>query len=126
MNYQLKRIVCTALYNIASASPDHGRAVLHRQDKQFDELSRKLTSEWRLPGQALLWAIYERSVLDYLGVGGHRIRTIREKDATAVTGNIKTASGKIVNILVELNIRPAWAWGQIQKAVNYTKMKEAA
>lgn len=130
-SHQLSKTLRIALYHIASTSPAHER----KQDMQVNRgivnmrPSPHLSSEWRTKEHELLWAIYSRAVYDYFGFGlsGRQYDAADiPADDTAVNGRIEIPSGEKRNILELLGIEPAWAWSQIQRAINYTKLKEAA
>ena len=108
-----------ALAHIATASPMHHKG---------DGLPEDRVADWVSGEAALAFAMYERAVMDYFGFQCGNKVTEREKPTArlmAVKGYIVTAKGP-KNILEQLGINPAWAWTQLQTAVNYTKLKEAA
>ncbi|HVI55466.1 MAG TPA: hypothetical protein VM621_10485 [Luteibacter sp.] len=128
---QLCKTLRIDLYHIASTSPAHER----KQDMHVNHgvvtmrPAPHLSSEWRTKEHEFLWAIYSRAVYDYFGIG----LSGRQYDAadipagdTAIHGMIELPSGEKRNILWHLGIDPECAWASIQKAINYTKMKEAA
>lgn len=128
---QLSKTLRIALYHIASTSPAHER----KQDLQVNREivnmrpSPHLSSDWRTNEHAFLWAVYSRAVYDYFGFG----LSGRQYDAAdvpaddlAIRGVIELPSGEKRNILWHLGIDPECAWASIQKAINYTTMKEAA
>ena len=130
-SHQLSKTLRIALYHIASTSPAHER----KQDMQVNRgivtmrPSPHLSSEWRTKEHEFLWAIYSRAVYDYFGIGlsGRQYDAADiSADDLAVHGMIELPSGKKRNILDLLGLDAHWAWSQIQTAINYTKLKEAA
>jgi len=126
---EFERSIKVTLYRIACASPLQHRAIHHKDGQSLDIWAYWMTSDWTSPEAMFLWAIYERAVYDYVGMGtakhGFGKNPVWRND-TAETGNIKLPNGKRVNILEILGIEPTYAWSQLMKAMNYTKMKEAA
>lgn len=130
---EFERSIKVTLYRIACASNLQRRTVLNEDAKDaataMERNSRWMTSEWESPEAMFLWAIYERAVYDYVGMGTAKHGFGKNpvwRNETAETGNIKLPNGKRVNILEILGIEPAYAWSQLMKAMNYTKLKEAA
>jgi hypothetical protein len=130
---EFERSIKVTLYRIACASSLQRRTMLNEASKdaskEMERNSPWMTSEWSSPEANLLWHIYERAVYDYVGMGTGKQRFGNNpayRNDTAETGNITLSNGNQMNILVLLDISPAWSWAQIQTAINYTKMKEAA
>lgn len=118
-NCEFKKAVNAALYRVALSSPYASRA---------GTTSTGLSLHWETGEQALVWAIYARSVYDQLGInvqfGGFGPPCI--PNDTHRSGEITLSNGKKRNVLEMLGITPAWALSQLKIAVNYTTMKEAA
>lgn len=132
MNSQhLSKTLRIALYHIASASPAHERKSDSHENHGVITVrpSPHLSSDWRTREHEFLWAIYSRAVYDYFGFGlsgGKYVNADIPASDLAVRGVIELPGGQERNILELLGISPDWAWAQLQTAVNYTKMKEAA
>jgi hypothetical protein len=126
---EFERALQVTLYRIACASPRQARAMQYRESRGSDVTARGLTTDWNTPEAAIVWAIYERAVYDNFGIGtgshGFGVNPVHRNE-TVKTGEITLSTGKRVNILELLGIDPEWAVEQLQKAINYTKLKEAA
>lgn len=126
---EFERSIKVTLYRIACASPLQHRAVHHKVEQSIDRWSHWMTSEWTSPEALFLWSIYERAVFDYVGMGTAKHGFGKNpvyRNETAETGVITLPKGKRVNILEILGIEPTYAWAQLEKAMNYAMMKEAA
>lgn len=126
---EFERALQVTLYRIACASPRQTRAVLYQPSKGYEIPARFQTAEWSTAEAAIVWAIYERAVYDHFGIGtgshGFGVNPVYRNE-TITTGEITLSTGKRINILELLGIDTSWAVAQLQTAVNYTKMKEAA
>lgn len=126
---EFERSIKVTLYRIACSSPLQHRALHHKTEQGIDRWAHWMSSDWSSPEALFLWSVYERAVFDYVGMGTAKHGFGKNpvyRNETAETGAITLATGKRVNILEVLGIDPSYAWAQLEKAMNYTKMKEAA